>query len=368
MIRVLHLAEGSIFAGIETHILALAKAFPETGVELTVASFADEQLAGRLRNLGIDCRVFKRRHKLDFSPAGQIAYLLGQEHMLLHTHGYLADFFGNMASRKAGKPMVATVHGHPEPFPGFSGAKMALYLALDKRALKKADRVIAVSSDLADGLESAGIRKNRIRVITNGLTESSSTAEEIQDFRRSVGADSKTVLFGFAGRFDPVKAPMRFVETAEIILEKHPDARFVLAGEGPLLEDCRKAAGKSGFAGSFQFLGFRNDIDTVIGACDFLLLPSDSEGVPQVLLAAMRDGTIPVCSDVGGVSSVLEDFPECLAPPDKNELAKKVLFLLDSPEKRGDLADRLRLRFSELFTAREMAGKVADIYREVIAK
>ncbi|MCZ7585880.1 MAG: glycosyltransferase family 4 protein [Deltaproteobacteria bacterium] len=361
-LRVLHLAEGAAFAGIETHLAALSHVFGPLDVNMKVALFADGPLSGLLRDADVEYRVFRRRWKFDPRPVGEIAAWLRAGADILHTHGYLADVYGRRAARAAGKPHVATVHGHPEPFRGFADWKMRWYMRLDRRALSSAAAVIAVSETLAEDLSSTGVPRERIHVIENGLRPSVATEADIQALRKNFG-DGPVV--GFVGRFDPVKAPLRFVQTAHRILNAHPTARFLLAGDGPLLGEAKSAAGASGRDKAFSFLGFRNDVDAVIGACDFLLMPSDSEGVPQVLLAAMRDGAVPVCSAVGGIPAVLDGFEDCLAPPRAEELADRLSALIQDGAKAASVRQSLKKRFQERYTAETMASRVAGLYRSL---
>ncbi len=364
MTQVLHWVEGATFAGIETHLTALAASLPGFGVKITVASFHEGELAARLSDIGIECVITPRRHKLDFSPVSTVAEMLKKSGAILHTHGYLADIYGSRAAKKSGVRHIATVHGHPEPFPGWRGLKMRAYMNADIKALASVDRVVAVSARLGDSLIERGLPPEKIRVIPNGLPDSSATKENVDAFRSKILGDSAGPLIGFIGRFDPVKAPLRFIEIAFELSQALPDARFAMAGDGPLMSMCRNMATKSPSHDKIHFLGFRRDVDTVIGGCDMIIMPSDSEGVPQVLLAAMRDATTPVCSRVGGIPEVLKAFPECMAEPTTQTLATCAREILESARKKKQLDHDLQGRFQTEYTAELMAKKVAGLYRE----
>ncbi len=364
--QALHWVEGATYAGIETHVAALAACLPGAGVEMKVASFHRGRLIEKLEAAGIECVVTPRKHKLDFSPANAVSELL-QGGMILHTHGYLADIYGRRAAKKTGVRHIATVHGHPEPFPGLRGLKMGLYMKWDAKALAAADRIIAVSQVLKESLIARGLPKDKIHVIANGLPDSCAGESDIAGVRRESLRDEGETLVGFVGRFDAVKAPLRFVKIALNLAEQIPGVRFIMAGDGPLMPQCREAAESSPHANRIQFLGFRPDIDAVIGACDMIIMPSDSEGVPQVLLAAMRDGAVPVCSRVGGIPEVLHGFDECTADPDADDLTARALAILKSGDKQAQLAEKLKEYFREHFAARIMAEKTAQLYREAAA-
>ncbi len=132
------------------------------------------------------------------------------------------------------------------------------------------------------------------------------------------------------------------------------------------MEDARRAVEAACADRCFSFLGFREDIDAVIGACDMIVMPSDSEGVPQVLLAAMRDGVIPVCTRVGGVPGVLAGFDDCLADVSAEDIAHRALTILQSPVRTAELKAALQARFTERYTADIMARSLTEIYREAL--
>ncbi|MBZ0273966.1 glycosyltransferase family 4 protein [bacterium] len=360
--RVIQLAEGAIFAGIEAHILALAPALRDRGVDVRVVTFADGELSARLEALGIPHESVRRRHKFDRRPIREIAELALATGAILHTHGYLADIYAWRAAERARFARVATVHGHREPYPGWKGMRMRAYLAADLSALRSADRVIAVSEPLRAQLAMAGVDA-RLRVVPNGLSPGVASAADIETIRAQLTAPGVTNVIGYVGRFDPVKAPMRFLEIAANILAERGDVRFAMAGEGPLLAACRERAREMNIDRAVTFLGFRKDIDAVLGAFDILLMPSDSEGVPQALLAAMRDRVAPVCSRVGGIPAILDGAESCLAAPETAALTERVFAMLDAA-RREPVVSALKTRFEEHYTAAAMARAVHDVYIE----
>lgn len=363
-IRVLQVAEGAAFAGIETHVLALASAAAPADVRFRAALFFDAQLAKSLREIGVTCRILHRASKFDLAPSRAIADV-AREVDVIHSHGYLSNIHASRAARIAKKPHVITVHGHREPFAGWSGLKMGVYMTLDRRAAKRADRVIAVSNPLAEELRLFGVSGERLRVVANGLADRPRDGGTRKRIRAEWGFSEDHVVVGFVGRFDPVKAPMRFVEVAARTGKAGGPVRFAMAGDGPLRLECERLASALGLGDRIRFPGFRADIDDVIDAFDILLMPSDSEGVPQALLAAMRGGIPAVCSSVGGIPDILTGTDELLARPTAEALAERLIPLAGDAALRERLGAHLRERFAREFTADVMAARIAAIYREV---
>ncbi|MCB1154468.1 glycosyltransferase family 4 protein, partial [bacterium] len=332
----------------------------------------------RLRGVRVPCDVFPRRHKVDTAPVNAVMDMLrtkaeGQP-LVVHSHGYLADVYGQMIARRAHAKHVATRHGHTEPFSGIAGLKMSVYNRADRWALTGADAVIAVSEPLRDGLVEWGVPEKRIHLIPNGLPPSTADNAARRAFRESVTREENATIVAFVGRFMPVKAPLRFLETARILLEDERrqgplgdgPLHFVLAGDGPMLDECREAARQSGDAERLHFLGFRSDVDAVIGGSDYLVMSSDSEGMPQVLVAAMRDRTVPVCTAVGGIPLILKGFDDCLTQPAAEDLASKLRNLLLNAPAADKIRDGLLARFNDHYTAGAMAQATAEVYREIL--
>jgi glycosyltransferase involved in cell wall biosynthesis len=111
-------------------------------------------------------------------------------------------------------------------------------------------------------------------------------------------------VVGFVGRLTTIKRPDRFIEIARLAQRRLPGTHFVLAGDGPLASSLRSA---SADLTNVTFLGWRADVGNVLAACDVVVLCSDNEGMPVVLIEAGYLGTAAVAARVGSVHEVLED-------------------------------------------------------------
>src|SRR5919108_523234 len=95
-----------------------------------------------------------------------------------------------------------------------------------------------------------------------------------------------------------------------------PPVGFVLFGEGPCRTELLHKVNAAGLAGSFVLAGFRADLDRFLSQLDLLVLPSHTEGLPNVVLEACAAGTPVVATAVGGTPEVIEDgLSGLLAPP-----------------------------------------------------
>ena len=168
-----------------------------------------------------------------------------------------------------------------------------------------ADLVIAVSMRMADTLRASGYRPTSVTHIHNGVDlRAVVPTRTTDDVRRELGIDPHALVIGTAGRLSPVKGHAGLLRAARLVLERRPDARFLIVGGGPLHAELLDQAAKLGIAGACVFSGPRHDVHDLIAAMDIFVLPSLAEGIPMALLEAMALGRPVVATAVGGVPEV----------------------------------------------------------------
>ena len=122
-------------------------------------------------------------------------------------------------------------------------------------------------------------------------------------------------IVAYVGRNARVKNIPRLLSVARQLLEAHPDVRIVLAGDGL---DARLVAGTELAAHSrLHCLGPRDDVPSLLSDATVLLLTSDSEGMPNVVLEALGSGVPVVATAVGDIEQILPERVEdwCLQTP-----------------------------------------------------
>jgi len=366
---VLFLTGGERFAGIEAHLDNLLPAMVKEGASVQLASFSDGPLVRRMAARGIPCHLVRRHWKYDPGAVTRLARILRSGGFgMIHTHGYLADVAGlTAAGRVAGVGGVATVHGRPEPFSGISALKMRGNLLLDKWVVKnRANAVVAVSHGMVEWVTSSwGIARERVRIIHNGVREIAPDPVTRTRIRRELEIPPEAPVIGFVCRLERVKRPLLFAEIASRVLERRPDAVFLVLGKGPLLEKTRAAA--AGAGGRIRFLGFREDVDQVLLGMDAIVNTSESEGIPLSLLEAMSCGVVPVAFAVGGLPEVIENGRNGVLVPldDVDRFAEALFGLLEDGERRERYARAASETIRISFTARAMARATLDLYREI---
>lgn len=121
--------------------------------------------------------------------------------------------------------------------------------------------------------------------------------EEVSAFqKKNLSIVGKTV-FGNVGRFDSQKNHLFLVDVFEQLDKKIPNAHLVLIGDGELKSEIEKKVREKNLAKSVSFLGVRKDVNQLLNAMDYILMPSLFEGLPVSLVEAQANGLKIFASD-----------------------------------------------------------------------
>ena len=159
-------------------------------------------------------------------------------------------------------------------------------------------------------------------------------------------------IIGAAGRLSPEKGFADLVEAAALATHTDPTLRFILFGDGHLRPDLERRIAAHGLQQQFVLAGFRTDLDRFLPHLDLLVLPSYTEGLPNIVLEAFAAGVPVVATAVGGTPEAVEDGGNgYLVPPgDPPALAQRILDALSNEPRRQALAQRGRDRVLNEFS------------------
>jgi glycosyltransferase involved in cell wall biosynthesis len=168
----------------------------------------------------------------------------------------------------------------------------------------------------------------------------------------------------YVGRVTGIKRPDRLLEVVRTVHREIPAARFVVCGEGDLLDQVAEAAGR--LDGALHLLGWRADVETVYAAADLVLLTSDNEGMPVSLIEAGLAGLPAVATRVGGVPEVVQDgVTGLLTATRPAELADRVIRLLRDEPLRLRMGRSARARTTERFGADRLVHDIHELYTSI---
>ncbi|MHB1044085.1 MAG: glycosyltransferase family 4 protein [Eubacteriales bacterium] len=368
-LRVAHVIGGGEFGGAERHILNLAGAVDPQAVEITVCCLFEAPFAEIVAKAGISVAAFPMRHRLDMRVLDELAYFFRHgEFNIVHTHGVRANLLGRISARQAGKKVVTTVHSLlRSDYPG-TFSRMANSLA-EKLTRGMTDHFIAVSGGLKKALVKGGLPDGRVTVVYNGIDlEALAASRRPAVWRDKLGCTGGEPLVGMVARLHPVKGHRYFLEAAREVLAALPEARFVIAGEGPGREAMEQLAGRLGIEDSVVFTGFVEEVWPLMADLDLLVVPSLWEGFGLTAVEALALGVPVVAADVGGLPEAVRHGETGLlvAPGDTAALSRGIIWMLEHPSEAAEMARRGGEAVRREFSASTMAARTVEVYRKLL--
>lgn len=291
---------------------------------------------------------------------------------LVHTHLWLDRVYGGLAARLAGLPVVATLHAAGAPH-GSGGPRAAVE---DRIARWTVDRYVAVSRAARDFyVRERRVDPDRVDVVHSGVPVREIEAAEpppgeLAGLRERLGLAPTAPILLHAGRLSPEKGQEHLIAALPAVVRERPDARLVLVGDGGDRDRLRAMAGDLGVAGSVRFLGRRSDVYRLLYLADlFLFTPRAGEGLGLALLEAMAAARPVVVFRTPALDDVLADdgAGPRLDPGDTAALSRAVLDLLARDDRGRSCGLRGREIVRERFDTRASAGRLAEVYRRVLA-
>jgi len=321
------------------------------------------------RNHGLEAEQLGGKAKLSPRDVSYISQQLKRERFsLIHTHDYKANILGGIAAKLAGVESIATVHLHTE-----TTHRLRLYKIIDLLALRFFPKVITVSESLRQYLIANGLSPQKVVTVHNAVDlETFASGVSLYNdkaLRNRLGIGSDQPIVSTIGRLTSQKGHRYFLESAKRILEVLPETRFLIIGDGPLRDEFEGLSLSLGIAQAVRFLGYRQDIATLMSTSDVITMPSLREGLPYVLLEALALARPVVGTRVGGIPEVVKhgETGFLVPPKDSESLAEAIIQLLRNPEEAARLGERGRELVLREFNVETMVQKIAAIYTEVLS-
>lgn len=307
------------------------------------------------------------RQRLTYDPLLVLrGYRVLKEHdiQILQSHGYKSNMLCTLLKMFTGLPHIAFMHGWTA-----ESWRIKAYQMVDLLLYRFADRVVIVSEAMRPRLLRALIPEQRIVCIKNAV-ESPEAGEGAAgaQLRKCYGIADSSPVICVIGRFSPEKGHRFFLEAFPQLLARHPEATAILVGDGqdrPMLEQMVRDLG---VAERVVFAGYQQQMAPFYRGCDLVVMPSLSEGMPNVALEAMAFGKALVATRVGGVPEVVLDGETgvLVAPADPGDLAAGMLRLLDQPELLVRYGAAGRERIESEFSPENRARKLIGLYHELL--
>ncbi len=370
VLRVCHIIHHLAPGGAERLLVQLAEVAQVEHLHVSVLSIMDSgpfAFAQELRSRGVVVEDLGATSRWDpRSLALGVSAVRRLRPHLLHTHLKHADILGAVASARLGIPMVSTMHnieasvGPILRFKRYAGAWARLH---------QAQRTITVSdAQRAWYLDAFHVNPAHVVTIRNGVTLPAPAASARSAIRGQFGFEDDHVVALMLGVMRPGKGHDQLLDAVEQLPPSSP-LRFVLAGDGPRRAELeQRATTLADEVGRIVFAGWRSDVADLLAASDMVVHPTLFDALPTALIEALGAGLPSVASNVGGVPEIVTAGCGILVAPDRpRELAAALIELAADPNLRRRLGVQARRRYDEEFSAHRWAGRLRNLYDEVLA-
>ena len=252
------------------------------------------------RARGLACEVIDESGRFDVSVLPRLRDALAQRGAtVIQTHGYRPSALVRTL-RTLGWTSAAWVgfyHGATA-----EDWKVRLYDALDRRLLRSADQVVVMSRPqmaLFDGMS------ERVSLVFNAVLDAEATtgASRVTPLPPAVPGRARVAAIG---RLSPEKGVDVLLAAAALLRDEGHAVEWLVAGDGPERAALERQRAALSLGNVVHFLGQVHDVSALYRAIDLLVIPSRSEGLPNVLLEALRHGRFAVSTRVGAVPDVLD--------------------------------------------------------------
>jgi glycosyltransferase involved in cell wall biosynthesis len=320
--------------------------------------------------------TFKRDLALNTRAARELHDALGAWMPdLAHAHAAIPSLVARLALGSRAVPVVQTMHG-------WGVAKSEAHACTDVALLNLADAVITPSDAARATLRNLGVRDGLMTTVPYGIADGVDEITSIDVADRALFETLRAGGAGVALCIGTIGARKNQRLLIEAIADPHwtatsggtssgsarpaPHAVFIGDGDAEML---RQEAETHGVRERVHVLGYRHAASRYLPWGDVLVLPSKNEGLPLVVLEALRDGVAIVASDIPEIAEAIDDrhtgylFEEGSAGALVTALADA---LGRTPACAEAMRQRMRARFTSRYTADRMTAAYDDVYRRVM--
>jgi len=268
---------------------------------------------------------------------------------VVQTCDLYANTFGLPGAALAGVPVRIGSRRELNP------DKTGWQIRAQRQAYRSATKVVANSAAGAALLVREGLAPESIAVIPNGIDPA------VCD-RRDRGPRIRTVIT--VANLRPEKCHETLVAAAATLVQRHPNLRFLIVGDGPERRALEALVNARGLSAHVQFLGHREDVPALLAEADAFVLPSRSEAFPNAIVEAMSAGLPVVATGVGGVPELVEDGRTgvLVRVGDPAHLAAALAGLIEHPEHAARLGREARRVVLQRYSFERMVSSFEELY------
>jgi glycosyltransferase involved in cell wall biosynthesis len=363
VLKVLQLIPTLDRSGAEKQMVLLAKGLPRDRFQVEVATLSRlGSLEGELRDAGIPITAIGKRFKVDpIALATLSRFLKAKAFDVVQTWIFAANTYGRFASRFARVPVVVVAEMAVDLWKG------RVDLSFDRLLSTWCDRLVGNSNAVVEFYQKIGVPKDRLAMIYSGIGDEKPNQTRGDAVRAELGFEADAPLILFAGRLAEQKRVHDLLKALDLLQFLQPDARTVIAGDGPLRERLEQTSHEYHLDDRVRFLGHCEDVPRLMDAADLVVLPSTYEGLPNVILEAMQVGKPVVATAAPGTTEVVIDGQTGLLVPVGNppHLCRAIRDVIRDPGMAQRLGAAGQAHVSAHFRVDTMIAQFAELYERL---
>ena len=259
---------------------------------------------------------------------------------VIHTHQSKAGILGRLAAKVV--PNTIVVHGiHILSWEGLGAIQHRLFILLERLAARQTDVFIAVSKAMGHAFEDAGVAAwGSVHCVRSGMDLARfRQASNPKDWRDLVGVpmtEARPRIALMMAAFEPRKRHAAFLRAFAKAAHKAPDMKVLLAGQGPDEQKIRTLVSALGLQDRVVFCGHRPDPEALLALADLLVLTSEREGLPRVVIQALASAVPVVVNEVPGICEVIQSGRNGIVVP-PHDVSRAVYQMIDLIQSDSDL-------------------------------
>ncbi|MDG4852430.1 MULTISPECIES: glycosyltransferase [unclassified Mesorhizobium] len=377
--KIVHVITRLLRAGSEENTLACCLAQARHGHEVLLVHGAEydprlrASLAGALRVVTLEKLINPIAPSRDVSALRQLTRLMRDWRPdIVHTHQSKAGIVGRLAAKEANIPGI--IHGvHILPFVHVGRGQRLVFLAAERLAAKFTRAFIDVSQAMRDICIANHLGSpDQHHVVHSGFDLARfANARWPQDPHLLLGTaagEPKPPVVLMLAALEPRKRHVEFIEAFGKVVDRVPNVRLLLAGDGPARSDVESAIERSRFANNIRMIGYHSEPERLISLADVCVLTSMREGLPRVMMQYLAGGRASVVSHLPGVEEVVRHGVNGIVTPaeDVGAAAAAVAGLLENQQHRTQLADGAKRTDLSSWGLDAMCESVEQIYQSVL--
>jgi glycosyltransferase involved in cell wall biosynthesis len=369
-IKVLELIDGGFLGGGQTNILSILRNIDRTKFNVSAAAKGGGNFEREVLETKAPFYPLTLPKVLRHKYLTNLQKLYNKEHFdIVHSHGGIGGFYGRLLKKHNPKiRSVHTIHGihylNKNNFLVRGASK-----TIEQYLVQFSDKIICVSnSDYTTAISNRIASQNNTVVILNGIDVSKYTnnGKELS-LLKELGLTKDNFIVGNVSRFDIQKNQKLIIQASYYLIKKFPEMRFVMVGDGKLLNQMKQYAKESNLDKVIIFTGEKENLRSYYSLFDIFVLPSFWEGMPYALLEAMASKIPVICSNIPNHLEVVKNNYSALTvnPYIMEDLFHKITQLYQNEELRCNL---ILNAYNEVqnYDEKDMTAKIVDVYTEVM--